>query len=88
MAIRQDASSTWMKRGAIAVTLLVISVDDVPSSYEEFVQALKSVPAFVACFLQLVIFWLGHRRWSELYGLDDARSVWLSFMLIMGVLVL
>ncbi len=73
---------------AFAVTLLVISVDDVPSSYAEFESALKSVPAFLVSFLQLMMFWLGHRKWSKLYGLDDARSVWLSIMLIAGILIL
>ena len=73
---------------AFAVTLLVISVDDVPSSYQEFQSALKSVPAFFACFAQLIMFWIGHRRWSRCYGLDDAVSLWLTMLLIAGVLVL
>ncbi len=73
---------------AFAVTLLVISVDDVPSSYDEFELALKSVPAFLASFVQLIWFWLGHRKWSELYGLDDTRSVMLSVALIAGILIL
>ena len=73
---------------AFAVTLLVISVDDVPSNYAEFELALKSVPTFLVSLLQLMMFWLGHRKWSELYGLDDARSVGLSIMLIAGILIL
>jgi uncharacterized membrane protein len=73
---------------AFAVTLLVISVDDVPSSYEEFELALKSVPAFLVSFVQLIWFWLGHRKWSQLYGLDDTRSVMLSVALIAGILIL
>ena len=73
---------------AFAVTLLVISVDDVPSSYREFQTALQSVPAFFACFAQLVMFWIGHRRWSRCYGLDDSVSLWLTMLLIAGVLVL
>ena len=73
---------------AFAVTLLVISVDDVPSSYDEFQTALKSVPTFFACFAQMIMFWIGHHKWSRLYGLDDIVSLWLTVLLIAGVLVL
>ena len=73
---------------AFAVTLLVISVDDVPSSYEEFQTALKSVPIFFACFGLLIMFWIGHHKWSRLYGLDDLVSLWLTVLLIAGILVL
>lgn len=73
---------------AFAVTMLVISVDDVPSSYAEFELALQSVPAFLVSFAQLIMFWLGHRQWSKLYGLDDTRSVMLSIALIAGILIL
>ena len=73
---------------AFAVTLLVISVDDVPSSYAEFQSALKSVPVFFACLGQMIMFWIGHHKWSRLYGLDDLVSLWLTVFLIAGILVL
>ena len=73
---------------AFAVTLLVISVDDVPSSYAEFQTALKSVPIFFACLAQMIMFWIGHHKWSRLYGLDDLVSLWLTVFLIAGILVL
>ncbi|MCY4214277.1 MAG: TMEM175 family protein [Gammaproteobacteria bacterium] len=73
---------------AFAVTLLVISVDDVPSSYDEFQTSLKSVPVFFACLGQMIMFWIGHHKWSRLYGLDDLMSLWLTVFLIAGILVL
>ena len=73
---------------AFAVTMLVISVEAVPQNYEEFAAALKSIPAFFASFLQLAMFWMGHRAWSRAYGLDDMASVWLSLLLIASVLVI
>ena len=73
---------------AFAITLLVISVDDVPSSYVEFQTALKFVPVFFACLGQMIMFWIGHHRWSRLYGLDDLISLWLTVFLIGGILVL
>ena len=73
---------------AFALTLLVISVDDVPSSYAEFQAALKSVPVFFACLGQMIMFWIGHHKWSRRYGLDDLVSLWLTVFLIAGLLVL
>ncbi len=72
---------------AFALTLLVISVDRVPASIPELLDALKGVPAFAACFLQLSLFWYGHARWSKRYGLDDRRTVLLSLVLVFLALV-
>lgn len=73
---------------AFAVTMLVISVDDVPRSYNEFIDALKSMPAFVASFFQVIMFWLGHRNWSQRYGLEDRTTITLSLILVCGILVI
>ena len=73
---------------AFAVTLLVISVDELPDSFETFREALKGTPAFLASFAQLTMFWLGHRAWSRAYGMEDIVSVWLTMALIGGVLVI
>lgn len=73
---------------AFAVTLLVISVDELPDSYETFTEALKGTPAFLASFAQLTMFWLGHRAWSRTYGMEDIASVWMTMALIGGVLVI
>ena len=72
---------------AFAVTLLVISVDDVPNSYEEFVEALKKIPAFIMCFIQLMLFWWGHHQWSRRYGLEDGWSMVWSLALVAMVLI-
>ena len=72
---------------AFAVTLLVISVDDVPRSYEEFMLALKQIPAFIACFMQLMLFWWGHHVWSRRYGLEDGWSMVWSLTLVAAVLI-
>lgn len=73
---------------AFAVTMLVISVDDVPRSYDEFTQALLTIPGFIASFFQMMMFWLGHRAWSRRYGIEDATSLWLSLVLVCGILVI
>ena len=72
---------------AFAVTLLVISVDDIPGSYEEFLAALTQIPAFIGCFLQLMLFWWGHHSWSRRYGLEDGASMLCSLALVATVLI-
>ena len=72
---------------AFALTMLVVSVDSVPQSFDELVEAIKRVPAFAASFLITVMFWLGHYRWSRRYGIEDTGSVVLSLALVLLVLV-
>lgn len=72
---------------AFALTMLVISVDSIPQSFEELSEALKGVPAFAASFAITVMFWHGHYRWSRRYGLEDGTSVALSLLLVFLVLV-
>lgn len=72
---------------AFAVTMLVISYDEIPSNFDEMVDALKSVPAFTAAVAQLVWIWSAHNSWSRRFGLDDAMTVFLSTALLVVVLV-
>ena len=72
---------------AFALTMLVISVDVIPDSMEQLVDALKRIPAFAASFAIVVNFWHGHYRWSRRYGVEDAGSVVLSLLLVFIVLV-
>jgi uncharacterized membrane protein len=72
---------------AFALTLLVISFDEIPTTYQALVDALKSVPAFAASFAIIVMFWVAHRIWSERYGLDDAASTILTVILVFVIMV-
>lgn len=72
---------------AFALSLVVISVGNVPGTPEELMRALKSVPAFAACFWLIAAFWRGHVDWSERFGLDDARSRQWSLLLIFLALI-
>ncbi|MCI0435828.1 MAG: TMEM175 family protein [Gemmatimonadetes bacterium] len=71
---------------AFAVTLLVISIDVIPSNYAELRQALDGIPAFAASFLVLAIFWYGHWNWSRRFGLEDFPSIALSLGLVFVML--
>jgi hypothetical protein len=72
---------------AFAVTLLVISLEGLPDSPDELIVALKRIPAFGCSFAALALFWYQHNLWSRRFGLDDARSIVLSLLLVFMVLV-
>ena len=72
---------------AFALTLLVISFDQIPTNLDELNAALKATPAFAASFAQLVMFWLGHRRWSRIYALESGMTIGLSLLLVFTALV-
>jgi uncharacterized membrane protein len=72
---------------AFALSLLVISGNDMPSSAQDLMNSLKSIPAYGASFLLLIQFWRSHASWSRRYGLDDAHSQRLSLLLIFLVLI-
>lgn len=72
---------------ALALTFLVIVQQEVPSSFADMLEAFRQVPAFAASFAALILFWSAHVRWSRRYGLEDARAVALSSVMVFTVLV-
>jgi uncharacterized membrane protein len=72
---------------AFAVTLLAISIDEIPDSYDGLIAALKGTPAFAASFAMLLLYWRAHHNWSQRYGLEDLPSVLLTFALVLVVMV-
>jgi len=72
---------------AFALTMMVISVGELPKSVADLMLALKRVPTFAASFAILMIFWTAHNSWSRRYGLENARTSFLSLLLVFVVLV-
>lgn len=72
---------------AFAVTMLVISFDAIPTSFDEMVLAIKSIPAFVVAVIQLLWIWHTHNIWSRRFGLDTTHTVVLSAALLIVVLI-
>jgi hypothetical protein len=72
---------------AFAITMLVISIGDIPDSYSELIYALKGTPAFAMSFAAVLLFWLGHRRWSRRCGFEDGVTIFISMSLVFLVLV-
>lgn len=72
---------------AFAMTMLVISVGEIPEDYQELIISLKEIPAFLCSFFVIMLFWLNHRSWSRRYGLEDSVTIFLSISLIFVLLV-
>ena len=72
---------------AFAVTMLVISFDSIPRSYDEVMLAVKSIPAFIVAVAQLVWIWHTHNVWSRRFGLDTNYTVFISSTLLIVVLI-
>ena len=71
---------------AFAVTLLVVSFDEMPDTAAELYDALRRLPAFVAGFAILAMFWHSHHRFSRRYGLEDGAVITLSLAFVAAAL--
>ncbi|MGH8106498.1 MAG: TMEM175 family protein, partial [Arenimonas sp.] len=67
---------------AFAVTLLVVSFNDMPNSMPELYEAMRRAPGFLASFAVLAMFWISHNRFSRHFALEDAWSMLLSFSFV------
>ena len=72
---------------AFAITMLVIATQQIPDDIETLLAAFKNVPAFVASIIVLGIFWWGHWLWSRRYGLEDGVSIFISWAMIVTMLI-
>jgi hypothetical protein len=72
---------------AFAITMLVIAAQQIPDDIETLLAAFKNVPVFVASIVVLGIFWRGHWLWSRRYGLEDGVSIFVSWSLIVTMLI-
>lgn len=72
---------------AFAVTMLVISFDRIPQTFDELTLAIKGIPAFSVAVIQMVWIWHSHSQWSERYGLRDTRTVAYSTALLIVMLI-
>jgi hypothetical protein len=72
---------------AFAISMLVIAPQQIPDNIEALLGAFKNVPAFVASIVVLGIFWRGHWLWSRRYGLEDGTSIFISWAMLVTVLI-
>jgi uncharacterized membrane protein len=72
---------------AFAITMLVIAAQQIPDDIATLLAAFKNVPAFVASVIVVGIFWRGHWLWSRRYGLEDGISIFISWAMIVTILI-
>src|SRR5207244_9946296 len=73
---------------AFAITMLVIATQQIPDDIETLLAAFRNVPAFVASIIVLGIFWRDHWLWSRRFGLEDGVSIFISWTMIVTILIL
>jgi len=71
---------------AFAMTLLVVSFEAMPESFAQLYDALRRLPAFLAGFAILAMFWQAHHRFSRRFGLEDTTIVLASMLLVAATL--
>jgi Endosomal/lysosomal potassium channel TMEM175 len=72
---------------AFAISMMVIAPQQVPDNIDALLSAFKNVPAFIASIVVLGIFWRGHWLWSRRYGLEDGISIFISWAMIVTILI-
>jgi uncharacterized membrane protein len=72
---------------AFAVTLLVIGGAGAPTDFEQLSRALSDIPAYLAGFACITLFWFAHVSWRSLRGEGDWRSILLTLALVFLVLI-
>src|SRR4051812_2251116 len=72
---------------AFAITMLVIAVNQMPEDAMALLAAFKNVPAFITSVFVVSTFWRGHWLWSRRYGLEDSRSILISWAMMVTILI-
>ena len=72
---------------AFSITMLALSPDRIPASFEQMYELLKGIPAFLFSLGILMLFWNSHVVFSRRYGLDDGPTKLLSIAYIAVMLV-
>jgi uncharacterized membrane protein len=72
---------------AFAITMLVISLDEIPKTVPAFFETARDIPAFLLSALLIAQVWYKHSQWSRHYGLEDSITIFLSIILVLLVLI-
>src|ERR1700759_3908748 len=68
-----------------SLTLLVVSLE-VPRTYTELIADMRGFIPFAVCFALLAQVWWLHHNFFRRYGLEDATTAMLNFVLLFVVL--
>jgi uncharacterized membrane protein len=72
---------------ALSATLLVVSVGEVPRSYDALMDSLLGFPAFAIAFAALISLWYNHRLFFSRYPVGDGVIVAINSVLLFVILL-
>ena len=72
---------------AFAITMLVIAAQQIPDDIAALLAAFRNVPTFIFSIFVIGIFWRGHWLWSRRYGLEDGVSIFVSWAMLVTILI-
>jgi hypothetical protein len=72
---------------AFSITMLVIAAQQIPDDIETLLAAFRNVPTFIFSIYIIGIFWRGHWLWSRRYGLEDGVSIFISWSMLVTILI-
>ena len=72
---------------AFAITMLVIAAQQIPDDIAALLAAFRNVPTFLFSIFVIGIFWRGHWLWSRRYGLEDGVSIFISWSMLVTILI-
>ncbi len=72
---------------AFAITMLVISLDEIPKSVSSLFETSRDIPAFILSAILIAQIWFRHSQWSRHFGLEDSITITLSVTLVLLVLI-
>ena len=72
---------------AFAFTMLVISIDEIPTTVPQLLELSQDIPAFLISATVIGSIWVAHTVWSRTFGLQDRATLLLSLGLVMLVLI-
>ncbi len=72
---------------AFAITMLVIAAQQIPDDITTLLSAFRNVPTFIFSIFVIGIFWRGHWLWSRRYGLEDGVSTFISWAMLVTILI-
>lgn len=72
---------------AFATTMLIISIGNIPKNFHDLILAFKGIPSFLASFTSVIFIWLGHRKWSRRFGIENNFTLLLSLCLVFVLMI-
>ncbi|MEO7724079.1 MAG: TMEM175 family protein [Chthoniobacterales bacterium] len=72
---------------AFAITMLVMAAQQILDDIATLLAAFRNVPTFIFSIFVIGIFWRAHWLWNGRYGLEDGVSIFVSWAMLVTILI-